>query len=974
MTPLAMERVFGRDRLQMVTGRYVEVFREAAAPGERRRYTKRFLSLTEGDFTHWTEREWRLLARLVGHGVRHVPEIVLFDRGQSDKTALVQTYDAGVTVDHWATLLPVRREGQVLRHVFRDCAHWWALAENFLLALKEIHQLQLVHLDIKADNVCIPLAPTLFDPQLDGGLLFPAFEQLALIDFAFSLVTGERLEYPLPIGAQPNFPYQSPRLLDALAAGRRGDMQPTRELDWRCDMFSLAALLERLLPPPKQFRETGYSDGWSDDRYIAAKTLLLDIREAHDGGATRELPHDRLVESARDVLRHRDLTDSLDRGWTLAARSNGIENGEPTVPVPLTPLTRIEAPSTHLLAETPTTHLPTVVEERAVEAAQETTAEADLDATPPTLLFPDEPTQLMTVVEDRVDGAPHEPIAEAEATLPTLASLPLPEGPTQVVTGMEARVDNASHELVADAEATPSTRLFPEEPTQILTVVEERAAMDAEETAAAADATPPADLLPVQPPVTAVEPRMLPDAAMQAQTGAASPAPPMPAAVPATEAEPRTPTDPPEPAVALADPAHRPLPVLEAAESAAARIDSLLSATSPVIPGESATMSDEPDPLRNGDPAPDAIRSRRQRRTLGYAAAAVAAVSLLAVIANVASPDRRAKGPSVAATRPAAASDPRAGSAGALERRSGAPTAAPGTARSETPAPTAAASGAGEPVLQAGRAESGVDRPTAPAPSPTPAPSIAAAAAADKPPVPSKPPEESGQAVRDATADALLMPIPQAATQVERVLRAAARAEATPQDRMVLATIESLEAAPRRRPAADADGRRSIARRLNASARDAFWNRRNAAEALALQQKAFDANPLDPEIAGNLAFYHLKTNPPQPEAARRVALHALAAAAPQAGARRVEDWGNLAVANALTERPQEAANALYVMLAVSKDLDRTCRSALSMVASFGPRLKPPVEAMFARIDSRGQARGAPYCSWPPRWSAGQQFP
>ena len=42
MKPADIERVFGRGRLQMVTGNHVEVFREEAAPGERRRYTKRF--------------------------------------------------------------------------------------------------------------------------------------------------------------------------------------------------------------------------------------------------------------------------------------------------------------------------------------------------------------------------------------------------------------------------------------------------------------------------------------------------------------------------------------------------------------------------------------------------------------------------------------------------------------------------------------------------------------------------------------------------------------------------------------------------------------------------------------------------------------------------------------------------------------------------------------------------------------------
>ena len=94
-----------------------------------------------------------------------MPDVVQFDRGAADRPALVQTYDAGVTVDHWATLLPVERDGATLRNVFEDCAHWWALARHCLIALDAIHELQLVHLDLKADNVCIPVGPADFDPR-----------------------------------------------------------------------------------------------------------------------------------------------------------------------------------------------------------------------------------------------------------------------------------------------------------------------------------------------------------------------------------------------------------------------------------------------------------------------------------------------------------------------------------------------------------------------------------------------------------------------------------------------------------------------------------------------------------------------------------------------------------------------------------------------------------------------------------------
>ncbi len=142
MNPAQIERVFGRSRLKMTTGEHVEVFREAVAPGERRRYTKRFLATSDGDFGQWTEREWRILARLIGHGVRCVPDVVQFDGGAMGGIRLVQTYDAGVTADQWATLLPVSRDGAARRHVFEDCAHWWALAHYCLTALDEIHSLR----------------------------------------------------------------------------------------------------------------------------------------------------------------------------------------------------------------------------------------------------------------------------------------------------------------------------------------------------------------------------------------------------------------------------------------------------------------------------------------------------------------------------------------------------------------------------------------------------------------------------------------------------------------------------------------------------------------------------------------------------------------------------------------------------------------------------------------------------------------
>ena len=171
MNPEQIERVFGRGRLQMVTGAHVEVFREAAAPGESRRYTKRFLTTAEGDYAQWTEREWRILARLIGHGTRCVPDVVQFDR-DARGTKLVQTYDAGATVDQWATLLPVERDGRVYASRVRGLRALVG-ARPSLPRSRSTRSIRssLVHLDVKGDNICIPIGPPDFEPGRAGSAL-----------------------------------------------------------------------------------------------------------------------------------------------------------------------------------------------------------------------------------------------------------------------------------------------------------------------------------------------------------------------------------------------------------------------------------------------------------------------------------------------------------------------------------------------------------------------------------------------------------------------------------------------------------------------------------------------------------------------------------------------------------------------------------------------------------------------------------
>ena len=248
MTPADVERVFGRSRLQIATGRHVEVFREVARSGEERRYTKRFLETDCVDFRPWTEREYRVLVRLGRLEGAPVAKALDFLPADESGAPRLQTRDAGATLDQWATLVPLRRGETTLRNVFDDCANWWALTRQCMVALDAVHALGFVHLDLKPDNVCIPWAPAGAGRPVAGQPLAPRIKALALIDVAFSLVPEVDLPGPLPLLREPDYEYQSPRLLHALEEGRRGSLAATRALDWRCDFYSLAAMLWRYLP------------------------------------------------------------------------------------------------------------------------------------------------------------------------------------------------------------------------------------------------------------------------------------------------------------------------------------------------------------------------------------------------------------------------------------------------------------------------------------------------------------------------------------------------------------------------------------------------------------------------------------------------------------------------------------------------------------------------------------------------------
>jgi hypothetical protein len=983
MMPEQIERVFGRGRLKMATGEHVEVFREAVGSSERRRYTKRFLATGDTDFRQWTEREWRILARLIGHGIRCVPDVVQFDGGAAGGMRQVQTYDAGVTVDQWATLLPVARDGVARTHVFEDCAHWWALAHHCLVALDEIHALQLVHLDIKADNICIPYGPPGFDVDAPDHRLHVVFERLALIDFAFSLVSRERLATALPIGWQKDYDYQSPRLLRALEAGRSGDLRPTQELDWRCDLYSLAAMLRRYLPDDEWARAQGVEAGWTARRYDDARALIYRLRDCHDRDDAQWRPHQELIESTGVHLGAPSLARSLADGWSLARDPHAA--GAVAL---VTPMTRIAvariAPtaatfvSRPIVARAPT---PAVIRKRPVRSGAVAPGIGD-DAVPPPMarrrisrwaIVASTLAALAAVAAPSIVGDPQRSISQAarEAVAALRATFDPPADTSRMQASAAPEASSVAREQPATmpAEATPARSEAPADPATPSTDVP-----------APASSTPDA---PREPPRVVVEksgraataPALAP--AQRASRERSSPASRPRAAPVQPIARPHVPplqlakAAPPAPARAPAPPETPAMPRPAESDAQAATV------TAPVVETPAAPIDVSRSSSSTTDKAP-VVASMR----VGSAAAVAPMESV------------RPESPTVTAT-PAAAPKPSRRDAwrnafhdvlklfGAVEQRP-----APVDERSaQAPRKTTVVPRPPSPPVEAPRPPSPpVEAPLPRVPQNTEPPTLMARAApplaqpqAAVPPdfvlspVPRPPALVHARAAtlegpdddlavqgRRMLADAVPRIAAQARSDATRVLWTAAVADYPAQDR----TVVDSTYVPWRSERADAlpPIRAARARQLHDEARHAFTAGRDN-DAVDLGLRALAANPRDADVAGFLAYLHLRTTPAQPETARQLALYALAFSG-STRSERLDDWNTLAIASALTGKEVDATQAFLVELALSADTDRSCREALRAYATFGERLRVPVETLLRRIYAQRRGYDAMACAWP----------
>jgi hypothetical protein len=215
---------------------HVWVGREAIEDGGYQ-YVKRWKKQGMPWAEYWPVREHSLLVRLAEGDIRHVVEVIGIDARLNE----VRTRDAGISLDRLDRYVQVKGGHTPHPHPFFDIAELLKLMRWSLVALEEIHGVGLVHCDLGAGNICLPLVNT------GDGWNHLDYSRLMLIDFAFSLHRDLPLKYPLPLDTTaPELFYLPPFFRAAVAQDQR-ESRPTngqRVATPGIDLYSLGMVTQ----------------------------------------------------------------------------------------------------------------------------------------------------------------------------------------------------------------------------------------------------------------------------------------------------------------------------------------------------------------------------------------------------------------------------------------------------------------------------------------------------------------------------------------------------------------------------------------------------------------------------------------------------------------------------------------------------------------------------------------------------------
>lgn len=323
---------------------HVRVKRLSPQGRQLARYCKEFKfdADKQHDYSIWTDYEIRLLSTLIAKSVKPVVQMAMLSRpadaGSTPLVTQLETHDAGLDINKWCRIQPRYTDGSTANHPFQHTEQYLQLMRACLVALKEIHKHDIVHCDIKGDNICLIYAPYPYDPASDKPVKM-AFDKLKLIDFAWSVAPDVALTQPLPISGNTKASYQSPWLKAALIADNQsGTPNEVKKLDYRVDLYSLGDMAE-LIVGKGLTNGAGYVGGKAFDgaRRLGPRLKALSMEKK-----PAIMPHDGLIAEIDGWLKDLPTSNASQREQFFVSSVSPVGKFLATPVTPLVTTTRTD--------------------------------------------------------------------------------------------------------------------------------------------------------------------------------------------------------------------------------------------------------------------------------------------------------------------------------------------------------------------------------------------------------------------------------------------------------------------------------------------------------------------------------------------------------------------------------------------------------------------------------------------------------
>jgi serine/threonine protein kinase len=270
-----------------------------------------------GQLNEKTEHEIGLLMAVARKGLQHTASFKTVHAktcnlsGDTAPTLELLMSNYGLDLEDWSFLL--RKGGfEFWGSPYFHLAIW----DYVLSAMKELHQANLVQVDVKSDNICVAL-PKFTDaasPDASGRIALKFnLKELTLIDLGEALHpdTNKRvlLFHTNGMVLGPGNKYISRHYVKRKALVKPNDMKPLRSLDWRVDFYALGCAVEdwnlstRFSASPPAYLSRDEKSAYGDAIDLLQR-LPMWLKSADTDPSTEagDMPHDGLIKKIGKVL------------------------------------------------------------------------------------------------------------------------------------------------------------------------------------------------------------------------------------------------------------------------------------------------------------------------------------------------------------------------------------------------------------------------------------------------------------------------------------------------------------------------------------------------------------------------------------------------------------------------------------------------------------------------------------------------